>query len=92
VIDEHSDALGARLDTLMRPLIDEDLSVAFYDPTTVEVAGEAAVADDVRAYGLRKSGLVARQFMLSLVQTAEACRSPTRCTRATSPRPRRCCR
>ncbi len=27
VIDEGSDALGARLATLMRPLIDEDLSV-----------------------------------------------------------------
>jgi Transposase DDE domain len=55
----------------MRPLIDEDLSVVFYDLTTVEVAGEAVVADDVRAYGMSKSGLVARQFMLSLVQTAE---------------------
>ncbi|CAZ88409.1 transposase [Thiomonas arsenitoxydans] len=71
VIDEHSDALGARLATLMRPLIDEDLSVVFYDLTTVEVAGEAVVADDVRAYGMSKSGMVARQFMLSLVQTAE---------------------
>ena len=71
VMDEHSDALGARLATLMRPLIDEDLSVVFYDLTTVEVAGQAVVGDDVRAYGLSKSGLVARQFMLSLVQTAE---------------------
>ena len=71
VIDEHSDALGVRLATLMRPLIDEDLSVVFYDLTTVEVAGEAVVPDDVRAYGMSKSGLVARQFMLSLVQTAE---------------------
>ena len=71
VIDEHSDALGVRLATLMRPLIDEDLSVVFYDLTTVEVAGEAVVSDDVRAYGMSKSGLVARQFMLSLVQTAE---------------------
>ena len=71
VIDEHSDALGARLAKLMRPLIDEDLSVVFYDLTTVEVAGEAVVDDDVRAYGPSKSGLVARQFMLSLVQTAE---------------------
>lgn len=71
VIDEHSAALGTRLATLMRPLIDEDLSVVFYDLTTVEVAGEAVVADDVRVYGQSKSGLVARQFMLSLVQTAE---------------------
>jgi transposase len=43
----------------------------FYELTTVEVAGEAVVADEVRAYGMSKSGAVARQFMLSLVQTAE---------------------
>lgn len=71
VLDEHSAALSGRLATLMRPLIDEDLSVVFYDLTTVEVAGQAVVADDVRAYGQSKTGLVARQFMLSLVQTAE---------------------
>ena len=71
VLDDHSDALGTRLATLMRPLIDEDLSVVFYDLTTVEVAGQTVVTDDVRAYGRAKSGLVARQFMLSLVQTAE---------------------
>lgn len=71
VLDEHSAALGTRLATLMRPLIDEDLSVVFYDLTTVEVSGEAVVPDDVRAYGQSKSGLVARQFVLSLVQTAE---------------------
>ena len=45
--------------------------MVFYDVTTIEVAGDAVVADDFRAYGLSKSGLVARQFMLSLVQTAE---------------------
>ena len=55
VLDDHSDALNARLATLMRPLIDEDLSVVFYDLITVEVAGEAVVTDDVRAYGRAKS-------------------------------------
>jgi len=71
VLDEHSAALGTRLATLMRPLIDQDLSVVFYDLTTVEVAGEAVVADDVRAFGQSKSGQVERQLVLSLVQTAE---------------------
>ena len=71
VLDLHSAALGTRLATLMRPLIDEDLSVVFYDLTTVQVSGEAEVAGDVRAFGQSKSGLVARQFVLSLVQTAE---------------------
>jgi transposase len=71
VLDEHSAALGTRLATLMRPLIDEELSVVFYDLTTVQVSGEAVVADDVRAFGQGKSGHVQRQFVLSLVQTAE---------------------
>jgi len=71
VLDEHSAALGTRLATLMRPLIDEDLSVVFYDLTTAEVSAEAVVADDVRAFGQSKSGVVERQFVLSLVQTAE---------------------
>jgi transposase len=71
VLDEHSDKLGSRLATLMRPLIDQDLSVVFYDLTTVAVTGQTDLEDDVRAYGLAKSGLIERQFMLSLVQTAE---------------------
>lgn len=71
VLDEHSDKLNTRLATLMRPLIDHDLSVVFYDLTTVAVTGQTEIDDDVRAYGLAKSGLIERQFMLSLVQTAE---------------------
>ena len=71
VIDEYSDKLGTRLATLMRPLIDQDLSVVFYDLTTVAVTGQSDLEDDVRAYGMAKSGLIERQFMLSLVQTAE---------------------
>jgi hypothetical protein len=71
VLDEYSDTLGDRLATLMRPLIDQDLSVVFYDLTTVGVTGQTDMQEDVRAYGRAKSGLVERQFMLSLVQTAE---------------------
>ncbi len=71
VLDEHSEKLNTRLATLMRPLIDQDLSVVFYDLTTVAVTGQTELDDDVRAYGMAKSGLVERQFMLSLVQTAE---------------------
>lgn len=71
VLDEYSDTLGAKLATLMRPLIDQDLSVVFYDLTTVGVTGHSDLQEDVRAYGRAKSGLVERQFMLSLVQTAE---------------------
>ena len=71
VLDEYSDTLGDKLATLMRPLIDQDLSVVFYDLTTVGVTGQTDLEEDVRAYGRAKSGLVERQFMLSLVQTAQ---------------------
>jgi len=71
VLDEYSDTLGDRLASLMRPLIDQDLSVVCYDLTTVSVTGQTDLEDDVRAYGRAKSGLFERQFMLSLVQTAE---------------------
>jgi hypothetical protein len=71
VLDEYSDTLGTKLATLMRPLIDQDLSVEFYDLTTVSVSGHSDLEEDVCAYGRAKSGLVERQFMQSLVQTAE---------------------
>jgi hypothetical protein len=71
VLDEHADALGQRLAVLMRPLIDQELSVVFYDLTTVRVHGVGKVADDVRLKGHSKDGGVARQFVLSLVQTAD---------------------
>ena len=71
VLDEYGVTLGAKLAILMRPLIDQDLCVVFYNLTTVSVAGQSDLEDGVRAYGRAKSGLVERQFMLSLVQTAE---------------------
>ncbi|SEB09990.1 IS1634 family transposase, partial [Rubrimonas cliftonensis] len=56
----------------IRPLVDRDLAVVFYDLTTVRIHGEAAVEDDIRAYGMNKElGGVARQFVLGVVQTAE---------------------
>lgn len=72
VLDEHSAAISERLSSLMRPLIDQDLSVVFYDLTTVRVHGESTVAGgDTRQHGMSKEGVIARQVMLSLVQTAE---------------------
>jgi len=71
VLDTHSSAIGDRLAELMRPLIDTDLSVVFYDLTTVRVHGLTQLGDDVRQYGLSKEGGIARQFMLSVVQTAD---------------------
>ena len=71
VLDEHADEINERLAFLMRPLIDQELSVVFYDLTTIKVHGEAVVEGDVRDYGKSKDGGVARQFVLSLVQTGE---------------------
>ena len=56
----------------IRPLVDHDLTVVFYDLTTVRIHGEGEVDDDIRAYGMNKeTGGIARQFVLGVVQTAE---------------------
>lgn len=67
MLEDHSSAISNRLALLMRPLIDQELSVVFYDLTTVRVHGQADVSDDVRQHGMSKEGVVARQVMLSLV-------------------------
>ena len=56
---------------LLRPLIDQDLSVVFYDLTTIRAEGQSEVDGDVRHFGMAKEGVIARQFMLGVVQTAE---------------------
>jgi len=53
------------------PLIDQDLSIVFYDLTTIRTEGLSQQADDVRQFGMSKEGLIARQFMLGIVQTAD---------------------
>ena len=55
----------------LRPMIDQDLSLAFYDMTTIRSEGLSTIDDDVRQYGMAKEGLIARQFMLGVVQTAD---------------------
>jgi transposase len=55
----------------MRPLVDRDLAIVFYDLTTVRIHGEGAVVDDIRAFGMNKEMCgIARQFVLGVVQTA----------------------
>lgn len=56
---------------LLCPLIDQDLSVVFYDLTTIRAEGNTTLDGDVRQFGLSKEGSIARQFMLGVVQTAE---------------------
>lgn len=69
---EHLDAVEKAVACLLRPLLDDELAVVFYDLTTIRISGEAEVEDDVRAYGMSKELRgVGRQFVLGVVQTAE---------------------
>ncbi len=69
---DHAARVEAELAKQVRPLVDHDLAVVFYDLTTVRIHGEGAVADDIRAFGMNKeTGGIARQFVLGVVQTAD---------------------
>jgi transposase len=68
---EHHEAVDSVVAGLLRPMIDQDLSVVFYDLTTIRTEGVTEQAGDVRQFGMAKDGMIARQFMLGVVQTAE---------------------
>ena len=70
LLDQH-EAVEQTVAGLLRPLVDQDLSVVFYDMTTIRAAGLSEQAQDIRKFGMSKEGLVARQFMLGVVQTAD---------------------
>ena len=53
-MDALMDRAGAVEDAVakqLRPLLDDEMSVVFYDLTTVRISGTGTVADDVRATG-----------------------------------------
>jgi transposase len=65
-------ALEKATATLLRPLIDQELSIVFYDLTTIRVEGTSEVGcGELRQYGRAKEGDIARQVMLGVVQTAD---------------------
>ena len=69
---DHAEAVEARVAAQLRPMLDRQLSVVFYDLTTIRIHGEGEVANDLRAYGMNKeTGGIARQFVLGVVQSAE---------------------
>jgi len=68
---DHQEAVDDCVAQLLRPLIDEDLSVVFYDLTTIRAEGHSQQDGDVRHFGMSKEGVIARQFMLGVVQTAD---------------------
>lgn len=68
---DHKEEVDGVMSALLRPLVDQDLAMVFYDMTTIGAAGLSEEDGDVRHYGMSKEGVVARQVMLGVVQTAE---------------------
>ena len=68
---DHQTEVEAVVANLLRPLIDQELSVVFYDMTTIRTEGTSAQEGDVRRFGMAKEGLIARQVMLGVVQTGD---------------------
>ncbi len=70
-LDACTDQMESALSGLLRPLIDQELSIVFYDLTTIRAEGGSEQGGEVRQFGLSKEGGIARQVMLGVVQTAE---------------------
>ena len=68
---EHQTDVDQVVAGLLRPLIDQELSVVFYDMTTIRAEGATEQDNDVRKFGMAKEGLIARQVMLGVVQTGD---------------------
>lgn len=68
---EHKSEVDDVMASLLRPLVDQDLAMVFYDMTTIRAAGLSEQDGDLRHYGMAKEGVVARQVMLGVVQTSE---------------------
>jgi len=71
VVVEYQDKINGVLNKAIGKLIDKKLSIVFYDMTTVKAEGLSHIEDDIRCYGMSKSSLIERQFLLGLVQTSE---------------------
>jgi transposase len=68
---DHQQAVDDCVAHLLRPLIDDELSVVFYDLTTIRSEGHGVQDGDVRHFDMSKEGVEARQFMLGVVQTSD---------------------
>jgi hypothetical protein len=68
---EGADRVDDALAGLLRPLIDQELAIVFYDLTTICAEGSTDESEDLRHVGHAKEGGTVRQVMLGVVQTAE---------------------
>ena len=70
-LEDIATALEVQVLAALRPLLDQDVSVVFYDLTTVRAEGEGAVPDDLRAVGHSKDRAIpSRQIVVGVVQSA----------------------
>ena len=89
---DHQADVDAVVANLLRPLIDQELSVVFYDMTTIRTEGLATVDGDVRQYGMAKEGSLPVRSCLAWCKRAMGCRSTMRSLPAIRQNRRRCCR
>lgn len=68
---DQADRLDQALAGLLRPLIDQELAIVFYDLTTIRSEGGSEQTADLRHFGHAKEGGIVRQVMLGVVQTAD---------------------
>ena len=72
VLIDNLDNLEREFAKLLMPLLDQDLTLAMYDLTTVGVVDETELEGDVREFGKSKdTGGIGRQFVLGIVQSNE---------------------
>ena len=88
---EQQDSVDGVVSGLLRPMVDQDLSVVFYDMTTIRAEGMSTQDADVRKFGMAKEGLIARQFMLGVVQTADGLPIDHEVFDGNTARPKPCC-
>lgn len=70
-LSDQAERLASALSGLLRPMIDQTLSVVFYDLTTIRAEGASTPAGELRRFGRSKDGGTAQQVLLGVVQTAE---------------------
>ena len=68
---DHKSEVDDVMASLLRPLVDQDLAMVFFDMTTIRAAGLSDQKGDLRHFCLAKVGVVERQVMLGVVQTSE---------------------
>ena len=66
------DAVESAVCRQIRPLLDQSVSLVFYDLTTIKIYGSSEQPEDLRRYGYSKDFKgTARQFVLGVVQSSE---------------------